>query len=281
MRLASYVAHGRTSFGIVVGNGVVDLRLRLPPRYVTLIDVLREDALDEVREALAGVRADYPFADVRFLTPVVAPAKIICVGFNYPDRHEGELPKHPSLFMRTPGSLVGHGQTLVRPKESPQLDYEGEIALIIGREGRRVPRERALDIVAGTTLCNEGSVRDWMRHGKVNVTQGKNFDASGSLGPWMVTRDELDPARPLHLTTQVNGEKRQDASSASLIFSFADLIAYISTFTTLEPGDVITTGTPVGAGQGFDPPRWLVPGDVVEISVPEIGTLRNTVVDEP
>lgn len=281
MRLASYVAHGRTSFGIVVGNGVVDLRLRLPPRYTSLIDVLREDALDEVREALVGVRPDYPLADIRFLPPVVAPEKIICVGLNFPNRHKDDLPIHPSLFMRTPGSLVGHGQKLVRPKESAQLDYEGEIALIIGREGRRVPRERALELIAGTTLCNEGSVRDWMRHGKVNVTQGKNFDASGSLGPWMVTRDELDPARPLHLTTQVNGEKRQDDVTANLIFSFAELIAYISTFTTLRPGDVITTGTPVGAGAGFDPPRWLVPGDVVEIGVPEIGTLRNTVVDEP
>jgi len=152
--------------------------------------------------------------------------------------------------------------------------------LVIGREGRHVPRERAFEHVCGLTLCNEGSVRDWMRHGKFNVTQGKNFDRSGSIGPWIVTADELDPRGPIEITTRVNGEMRQQDSTARLLFGFDDLIAYLTTFATLKPGDLIATGTPTGAGARFDPPRWLVPGDVVEIASPGIGTLRNHVVDE-
>jgi len=168
----------------------------------------------------------------------------------------------------------------VRPKVTQQFDYEGEIALVIGKQGRRIAKERAHEHIAGCMLCNEGTAREWTRHAKFNVTQGKNFDASGSLGPWMVTADEIDPAKPLHLTTKVNGETRQDDTTANLIFSFADLLAYITIFTTLKPGDVIVTGTPTGAGARFDPPRWLKAGDVVEVSVPEIGRLSNRVVDE-
>jgi 2-keto-4-pentenoate hydratase/2-oxohepta-3-ene-1,7-dioic acid hydratase in catechol pathway len=182
------------------------------------------------------------------------------------------------MFYRAPGSLAGHGQAIVRPRESEQLDYEGEIALVIGRAGRHIPRERALEHVAGVTLLNEGTVRDWLRHGKFNVTQGKNFDASGSIGPWMET--DVDLTRPLHLTVKVNGEVTQDDTTASMIFGFADIIAYVTTFMTLKPGDVIATGTPVKKGPRADPPRWLKPGDVVELTVPEIGTLSNQVVDE-
>jgi len=182
--------------------------------------------------------------------------------------------------MRTPGSLVGHGQPLIRPKVSDQFDYEGEIVLVIGREGRHIAPEAALGHVAGLTLCNEGSVRDWMRHGTYNVTQGKNFDASGSLGPFMLTANALDWRVPLRLTTRVNGEVRQHDSTERMIFPFDYLIAYLSTFATLQPGDIIATGTPTGAGARFDPPRWLSPDDVVEVEVPGIGTLRNTVVDE-
>src|SRR6185436_8733392 len=160
---------------------------------------------------------------------------------------------------------------------SEQLDYEGEIVLVIGRGGRRIARAEALGHVAGLTLANEGTVRDWVRHGKFNVTQGKNFDASGSMGPWLVSAAEIDFDRPLHLTTRVNGEVRQDDTTASMMFDFAALIEYISTFTTLTAGDLILTGTPTGAGARFDPPRWLKPGDVVEVSVAEIGTLSNRV----
>ena len=283
MKLATFVMNGRTSYGAVVGEGITDLGKRLS--YASLLEVLRAGALDEVRKAAAGAKVDVALSGVTLLPPVIAPEKILCIGVNYANRNAeykdgSEQPKYPSMFFRTPGSLIGHEQPIVRPKASPQLDYEGEIALIIGREGRHVAKERALDHVAGYTLCNEGTLRDWVRHAKFNVTQGKNFDASGSIGPYFVSADEIDPAKPLRLVTKVNGEIRQDDTTANLIFGFADLIAYITIFTTLKPGDVIVTGTPVGAGARFDPPRWLKPGDVVEVSVPEIGTLRNRVVDE-
>ena len=282
MRLASYVVRGRPSYGAVVGDGVVDLRERLGARYPALIDLFRAQALEGVREAVAGVRPDYPLNKVELLPPLPAPEKILCIGINYANRNadfdDPNVPKYPSMFFRAPSSLVGHEQPLVRPRVSEQLDYEGEIALVIGREGRHIARERALEHVAGITLCNEGTVRDWLRHGKFNVTQGKNFDASGSIGPWIVT--DLDLTKPLHLTVRVNGEVTQDDTTASMIFSFADLIAYVTTFMTLKPGDVLVTGTPTKKGPRTDPPRWLKAGDMVELTVPEIGTLRNDVVDE-
>ena len=243
--------------------------------------MLREGRLRDLKPA----GPEYSLDGVTLLAPVTQPEKIICVGVNYANRNEeykdgAERPKYPSLFMRTPGSFVGHNVPLIKPRESDQFDYEGEIVLVIGKAGRRITRERALDHVAGMTLCNEGSVRDWLRHGKFNVTQGKNFDASGSIGPWMVTRDELDPETSLSLVTRVNGEVRQQDTTASLIFTFADLLAYITTFTTLKPGDMIVTGTPTGAGARFDPPKWLKAGDVVEVEVPGIGLLSNKVVAE-
>jgi 2-keto-4-pentenoate hydratase/2-oxohepta-3-ene-1,7-dioic acid hydratase in catechol pathway len=282
MRLASYNIRGRSSYGAVVGEGVVDLRLRFSARHPTLLDLMRANALHEARAALLGVRPDYPLAEVELLPPLAAPEKILCIGVNYANRNldfdDPNIPKYPSMFYRAPSSLVAHGQPLVRPKVSEQLDYEGEIALVIGRAGRHIPRERALEHVAGVTLLNEGTVRDWLRHGKFNVTQGKNFDASGSVGPWIET--DVDLTKPLHLTVKVNGEVTQDDTTASMIFGFADIIAYVTTFMTIKPGDVIATGTPTKKGPRTDPPRWLVPGDVVELSVPEIGTLRNQVVDE-
>jgi len=282
MRLASYNIRGRASYGAVVGDGVVDLRLRFSARHPTLVDLLRAHALHEARAATLGVRPDFPLSEVELLPPLVAPEKILCIGVNYANRNldfdDPNTPKYPSMFYRAPDSLVAHGKALVRPKVSEQLDYEGEIALVIGRTGRHVPRERALEYVAGVTLLNEGTVRDWLRHGKFNVTQGKNFDASGSVGPWMET--DADLTKPLALTVKVNGEVTQEDTTASMIFGFADIIAYVTTFMTLKPGDVIATGTPTKKGPRTDPPRWLKPGDVVEVSVPEIGTLRNHVVDE-
>jgi 2-keto-4-pentenoate hydratase/2-oxohepta-3-ene-1,7-dioic acid hydratase in catechol pathway len=161
------------------------------------------------------------------------------------------------------------------------LDYEGEIVLVIAKGGRYIAEDCALAHIFGLTLCNEGTVRDWLRHGKYNNTPGKNFDKSGSMGPWIVTSDEIDLRRPLELTTRVNSEVRQRDSTARMTFSFQSLVAYLTTFATLMPGDLIVTGTPTGAGSRFDPPRWLVPGDVVEVEVPGIGVLRNSVVDEP
>jgi 2-keto-4-pentenoate hydratase/2-oxohepta-3-ene-1,7-dioic acid hydratase in catechol pathway len=284
MRLASYLAGGRASYGAVVGGGVVDFGMRFSTRFATLIDLIRADALDEAHAALADTQPDYPLSAIDLTPPLLAPEKILCIGVNYANRiadfNDPTLPAYPSMFFRHPGSLVGAGQDLVRPRVSEQFDYEGEIALVIGREGRHVPKERAHDHILGYTLCNDGSVRDWMRHGKFNVTQGKNFDRSGSLGPWVVTADEIDPAVPLHITVKVNGDVTQDDSTASMIFSFADLIAYITTFMTIKPADIISTGTPIKRKSHAGAPRWLKPGDVVEVSSPELGMLRNRVVDE-
>jgi 2-keto-4-pentenoate hydratase/2-oxohepta-3-ene-1,7-dioic acid hydratase in catechol pathway len=292
MKLASYRVRGRESFGAVVGEGsgngvglgVVDLKTRLAPQFTSVLDLLRAGGLDIARETVRGVRADFPLQELEWLPPVLAPEKILCIGINYANRNadygDAEAPKYPSMFYRAPGSLVAHQGAIVRPRESEQLDYEGEIALVIGRAGRRIAHERALEHVAGVTLCNEGTIRDWIRHGKFNVTQGKNWDASGSIGPWLVTADEIDLSRPLHITVKVNGEITQDDTTASMIKSFADLIVYVSTFMTLKPGDIIVTGTPVKLGPRSDPPNWLKAGDVVEVEVPQIGVLRNTVVAE-
>jgi 5-carboxymethyl-2-hydroxymuconate isomerase len=277
LKIASFRRGEKESFGLVTGGRVADLA----GQGASLLQVLQQGGL----AALKTGGPEYSLNEVTLLPPVTQPEKIICIGVNYANRNEeykdgSERPKYPSLFMRTPGSFVGHGVPLVKPKVSDQFDYEGEIVLVIGKAGRRIPREHALDHVAGMTLCNEGSVRDWLRHGKFNVTQGKNFDASGSIGPWMVTNDELDLAKPLTLTTRVNGELRQHDTTENLIFAFADLIAYITIFTTLKPGDMIVTGTPTGAGARFDPPKWLKAGDRVEIEVPGIGLLANEVVAE-
>jgi 2-keto-4-pentenoate hydratase/2-oxohepta-3-ene-1,7-dioic acid hydratase in catechol pathway len=283
MKLASFKANGRAGYGAVTGSGIIDLGRRLP-KYPALIDLLRAGALAEARAA-AATTADFQVSDVEMLPPIPSPDKNICVGINYPDRNaeykDGrEAAKYPNLFCRFPTSLVGAEQPIVRPKVSDKFDYEGEVVLVIGKEGRHIPRESALSFVGGVTLGNEGSVRDWLRHGTLNVTQGKNFDKSGSVGPWLVTSDEADPAKPFHLTTRVNGEVRQDDTTDRLTWGFAWLISYISTFATLKPGDLIWTGTPTGAGVHRDPPVWLKPGDVVEVAVPEIGLLRNKVADE-
>ncbi len=225
MKLASYHHNGRASWGVVTDDArIIDVRPRLP-RFHTLLDVLRADALDEVRETIVDVRPDFKVSEVELLPPVVAPEKILCIGVNYANRNEeykdsSELPKYPSMFFRTPGSFVGHGQNLIRPPESEQLDYEGEIVLVIGKECHRIAPAQAAEHIAGYTLCNEGTIRDWLRHAKFNVTQGKNFDRSGSIGPWMVTADEIEYGRPMHLTTRVNGEIRQDDTTANLIFDF-------------------------------------------------------------
>ena len=283
MKLASFKASGRASYGAVTDGGIIDLGRKLS-KYPTLIDLLRAQAIPEARAAAQG-QPDNQVKDVEMLPPIPAPEKNICVGINYPDRSaeykDGrEAPKYPNLFCRFPSSLVGTEQPIVRPKVSDKFDYEGEIVLVIGREGRHVPRESALSMIGGVTLGNEGSVRDWLRHGSLNVTQGKNFDKSGSLCPWIVTTDEIDPAKPLHLTTRVNGELRQEDSTDRLTWGFAWLINYISTFATLKPGDLIWTGTPTGAGVHRNPAVWLKPGDVVEVASPQIGVLRNRVVDE-
>jgi 2-keto-4-pentenoate hydratase/2-oxohepta-3-ene-1,7-dioic acid hydratase in catechol pathway len=283
MKLASYRVRGRDSYGAVVGEGVVDLKLRLGAGYDGVLELLRAGALAKAAAAVQGARPDYQLREVELLPPVPAPEKILCIGINYANRNadygDQDVPKYPSMFYRAPNSLVAHMQPLVRPRESIELDYEGEIALVIGTGGRRIPQNDALHHVAGATLCNEGTIRDWIRHGKFNVTQGKNWDATGSIGPWIVTSDEIDLAQPLHLTVKLNDEVTQDDTTENLIKGFSEIIAYVSTFMTLKPGDIVVTGTPVKLKRS-DAPVWLKPGDTIEVACPQIGALRNTVVAE-
>jgi len=308
MRLISFEHAGRASFGAVIGGAetgadagtgdgdaaVVDLGARLPEyadlRALLAADAAGDGALARARalvEQAAGkpASADHALADLTLARPIPFPEKIVCVGVNYAERNEeykdaSERPKYPSLFIRTPDSLVAHGAPILRPPESEQLDYEGEITIVIGKGGRRIPAERARGHVAGLTIMNEGTIRDWLRHGKFNVTQGKNFAGSGAIGPWIVTEGECPAFDAMTLTTRVNGETRQHDSTRRMMFPFAELIRYISTFMALKPGDIIATGTPTGAGARFDPPKWLKPGDTVEVAVDGIGVLRNSIIDE-
>ena len=284
-RLATVTADGQTRYGLVTDTGFVELTGRFGAQWPTLRDAIGASALKALVDAGAGRPNDFALADIAFEIPVPNPEKIICVGVNYPDRNEeykdGQAaPSNPSLFPRFPRSFVGHGKALQRPPESVQLDYEGEIVLVIGKAGRRIPEAMALNHIAALSLCNEGTLRDWVRHAKFNVTQGKNFDASGAIGPWLVPFDNESQIADIGLTTRVNGETRQSDRTSRMIFSFRKLIAYISTFATLVPGDIIVTGTPTGAGARSDPPVWLQPGDVIEIEADGIGMLRNHVDDE-
>ena len=285
MRLVSYLVEGEPSYGAVVGSGVVDLTKRIGRDFSDMKALIAANALDDAREAVAGQKPDYALKDLDGLPPVLAPEKLWCIGVNYAERNaeykdNSDLPKYPSLFVRNASSMVGSGQPIEKPKVSEQLDYEGELVIVIGKGGRHISREQAWSHIFGMTLCNEGTVRDWLHHGKFNVTQGKNFDRSGSIGPWIVTSDECNPRGPHDIVTRVNGEVRQSDSTERLMFPFDFLIAYLSTFATLKPGDMIATGTPTGAGARFTPPRWLKPGDVVEVESKSIGILRNTVAEE-
>ena len=284
MRFATYSAAGRTFYGAVGDTGLIALSPDFP-QWPTLRNVIEAQALPALEKAAAGRAVTHEYGSFQWQIPVPDPEKIICVGVNFPDRNaeykDGQdAPPNMSLFIRFARSFVGHDVPLTRPPETPQLDYEGEIAVVIGKGGRRIPQDQALNHIAALTLCNEGTLRDWVRHAKFNVTQGKNWDGSGSIGPWLVPF--TDPAQivDVGLEARVNGEIRQKDRTGRMLFPVARQIAYISTFTTLVPGDIIVTGTPIGAGARFDPPKWLVPGDVIEVEAQGIGTLRNGVRDE-
>jgi 2-keto-4-pentenoate hydratase/2-oxohepta-3-ene-1,7-dioic acid hydratase in catechol pathway len=284
-RIATYSVSGKTAYGAVTDKGVIDLSSRFGKDYPTLREVIAAGALTKLAEEAERSSPNIALDAVTYLPPIPAPEKIICIGVNYPDRNAeykdgSDAPKYPSMFMRTPRSFVGHNASLVRPRASTQLDYEGEVTIVIGKAGRHIKQSDALSHIAALTLCNEGTIRDWVRHAKFNVTQGKNFDSTGSLGPWIVPYTNDAQLADIRLTTRVNGETRQDDRTSRLIFTIPYLLNYISTFTTLMPGDVIVTGTPTGAGARFDPPRYLKPGDVVEVEADGIGVLRNTVADE-
>jgi 5-carboxymethyl-2-hydroxymuconate isomerase len=269
----------------VSGDGVVDLRPRLAPRLTSVLDVLRGGALEEVKKVATGVRPDFALAEVELLPPVIGGEKILCIGVNYANR-DAELTtaggnteaKYPSMFFKPPNCFVAHNHPIMRPPESEQLEYEGEIVLVIGKTGRRIARDHALDYVAGITMCNEGTIRDWIRHGRFNVTQGKCWDASGSIGPWMTTG--VDLKKPLHIICKINGKVTQDDTTDHMIFGFTDILSYVSTFMTLKPGDLICTGTPAKLKQPDDAQKWLRAGDRFEMHVPDVGTLYNVVRDE-
>jgi 2-keto-4-pentenoate hydratase/2-oxohepta-3-ene-1,7-dioic acid hydratase in catechol pathway len=283
VKFAAFSHENRRSFGLVTEAGIIDLGRRLRSKISSLEELIAQGGLNEVA-ALAKAPADYATADVILEKPLASWGKCFCVGINYLDRNAeykdgADAPKYPSLFVRFPESFVGPGADIVRPKESIELDYEGEIALVIGKKGRRIAGQAWRDHVFGLTLANEGTIRDWVRHGKFNVTPGKNWAKSGALGPWIVTTDAL-PDQPMRIITRVNGEERQNETTQRMIFSFGRIIEYVSTFCTLEPGDLILTGTPTGAGARFDPPRWLKPGDIVEVEVAGLGLLHNHIADE-
>lgn len=284
MMLVTFTAGGQQHWGVTAPGGVLALSGEFL-QWRTLRNVIEAGSVALVLAAAANRSASHTEHSFTYDLPIPDPEKIICVGVNFPDRNaeykDGqEAPPNMSLFIRFPRSFTGHGKPLIRPPESPQLDYEGEIAVVIGKGGRRIPEDQALSHIAALTLCNEGTIRDWVRHAKFNVTQGKNWDRSGAMGPGLVPFTDPAQIKDIRLTTRVNGDVRQDDRTGWMLFPVARQIAYISTFTTLVPGDIIVTGTPTGAGARFDPPIWLKPGDVVEIEAEGIGVLRNGVADE-
>jgi len=243
------------------------------------------DQMDVLTDISSKLKPKYSEKQIEYMVPIQTGEKIICIGVNYAKRNSeykdnSEASKYPSVFLRYLDSFVGHNQNMLRPPESDKLDYEGEIVIIIGKGGRRIPREQALSHIAGLSLMNEGTLRDWVRHAKFNVTQGKNFEKSGVIGPWMLAADASIDYDDLSIQTRVNGQLRQNDNTSNLMFPFDYIISYLSTFMTLKPGDMISTGTPNGAGARFTPPKFLKPGDRVEVKVDGIGSLKNGVQDE-
>jgi 5-carboxymethyl-2-hydroxymuconate isomerase len=284
MKFVTFLSRGQERFGGIQSgdeNNVVDIT----DAFTSLHSVLTAGTLTQASAAVEAGTASLPLNSLELLPPITTAEKYFCIGVNYANRNAeykdgSEAPKNPSVFMRSRESFVGHGQFIERPPESHQLDYEGEIVVIIGKEGRRIKRSNARDHIAGLCVMNEGTLRDWVRHAKFNVTQGKNFERSGALGPWMVPlTDDID-LTDLTIQTRVNGELRQDDHTSNMMFPIEFQIEYLSKFARLKAGDVIATGTPNGAGARFDPPKYLVPGDVVEVICPAVGSLRNEVKDE-
>lgn len=279
MKLASFMHNEQPGYGAVVDGGIVDLSQRTP--YATLRDALAAGALPTIAEALQGATPDRHLAEVQLRTPVPDADKIICIGRNYRGHvAEGnlKLPEYPSVFLRLHNSLVPSGAPIVKPRQSDQFDFEGELALVIGRAGRHIRPENALAHVAGYTCFMDGSIRDiQFIH---SLTAGKNFFASGSWGPVLVTTDDTPDPTQLTLVTRLNGAEVQRTRTDDLIFDIPAIIAYVSAFTELLPGDVIATGTPEGVGFASTPPLWLKAGDALEVDIAGIGLLCNAVIAE-
>ena len=276
MKLLSFIADGKELFGAVSGDGVVTLNDKTGKP--NLRAALEAGLLDAMRKAAADAKPDRKLSAIKFLPVIPRPEKILCAGINYRSHAAEtgrELPKQPSMFVRFADTLTGHGGELVRPSVSDNFDFEGELAVVIGKAGRHIKAEHALDHVAGYTCFVDGSVRDFQ---KFSVTSGKNFPGTGPLGPWLVTSDEIpDPSR-LTLTTRLNGAEVQHSTTDLLIYAIPQIIAFCSDFTALSPGDIIATGTPEGVGHHRKPPLWMKPGDTLEVEITGIGTLRAHVV---
>jgi len=281
MKLATFKtgAQGAT-YGAVTAKGIVDLRRYLGNQYADLKALITDEGFSKVQPFLSEA-PDYRPSDVTWLPVIPNPDKIVCVGLNY-EEHRVETGRdkteNPALFLRVAESQVGHRQPIVRPRESTHLDFEAEIAVIIGKPGRRIPEKDSWSHIAGYSCYNDGSVRDWQRH-TIQWTAGKNFARTGGFGPWMVTADEIPPGSVLTLSCRLNGERMQHATTEQMIFKIPRLIAYISTFTTLLAGDVIVTGTPGGVGARRTPPVWMKPGDKVEVEIDKVGVLENGIAD--
>jgi 2-keto-4-pentenoate hydratase/2-oxohepta-3-ene-1,7-dioic acid hydratase in catechol pathway len=281
MKFASFKINGATSWGLIDGAEAVDLGALLRDRFPDLKSVISAGALAEVATATAKA-ARYPLAKITWLPVIPNPDKILCIGLNY-ETHRKETGRteveKPTVFGRFANSQTGHLADIIRPRVSTDLDFEGELAVIIGKPGRYISRAGAWDHIAGYACYNEGSVRDFQRHTH-QFTPGKNFPDTGAFGPWMVTPDEAGDLAPLRLQTRLNGQVVQDATISQMIFGIPQQIEYCSSFTRLEPGDVIVTGTPGGVGSRRTPPLWMKPGDVVEVEIDRIGLLRNGIADE-
>lgn len=281
MRVLSFERDGHPSFGLMTDDGVIDAGARLAGKFTDLRAVLRAGALDQLK-SLEALEPDCAEEDISYLPVIPNANKILCVGINYMGhiKETGrDVPSHPVMFTRFADSMVGHGQPLIRPRVSEHFDYEGELAVIIGKTARHVSCDDAMDYVAGYSCCNEGSVRDYQYH-TIQFTAGKNFYRSGGFGPWMVTSDEQSDPTQFHLQTRLNGDVLQDAPVSDLCFDIPHLIEYCSIWTPLAPGDVLVTGTPGGVGRVRKPPIWMKPGDIVEVDIRGVGILRNTIADE-
>lgn len=282
MRFVSFSAQGTPRFGLIKDAGIVDLSQRLGPATPDLASYLAQAAVGDAPNITSTWETDYQLGDVTLLPVIPAPRKILCVGVNF-DEHRKEMGRekasHPTIFTRFADTLIGHGGHIVRPRVSTALDYEGELAVIIGREARHVPADKASEVVAGYSCFNDATVRDWQRH-TTQWAPGKNFPATGALGPTFVQASDVGDLRPLSLTTRLNGVVMQQATFAQMVFDVGEIIAYVSAFTTLRPGDVIATGTPSGVGQARTPQVWMKTGDSVEVVIENVGHLVNTVVDE-
>jgi 2-keto-4-pentenoate hydratase/2-oxohepta-3-ene-1,7-dioic acid hydratase in catechol pathway len=278
MKLLSFTVDGHELFGAINGENVVALNERV--RQKTLRDALAAGAMDAMRKAARESTPDYQLGDIQFRPVIPHPGKILCAGVNY-RAHASEvgreLPKQPSMFIRFTDTLVGHDGAMIRPSVSDNFDYEGELALVIGKGGRHIAAENALDHIAGYTILVDGSVRDYQ---KFSVTSGKNFPGTGPLGPWLVTSDEIPDPSKLTLTTRLNGQQVQHSGTDKLIYSIPQIVAFCSDFTVLSAGDVIATGTPEGVGHSRKPPLWMKPGDTLEVEITGIGTLRARITDE-